>query len=205
MTETSSTIIAAAAATAEPMPQRLGLLQQIKEDWIAHGRDWTRPGFRAVASHRFGNWRMKFPQPFRFPLGVLYRWMFRQCRNGYGIELPYTTKLGRRVIIEHQGAIVIHGHCEIGDDCIIRQGCTLGNKTLDRPYDAPKLGRSVNVGAGAKILGAVTIGDYAAIGANAVVLKDVPEGAIAAGIPARIIPSTLVSRPAIAQPGSQPA
>jgi serine O-acetyltransferase len=74
----------------------------------------------------------------------------------------------------------------IGDECIIRQGCTLGNRDLDRPDDAPILGQRVNVGAGAKILGAVKIGDGAAIGANAVVLADVPEGAVAVGIPARI-------------------
>ena len=171
------------AVAAEPAEQHLGLFAQIKEDWVAHGRDWTRPGFRAVAVHRFGVWRMGVAQPLRAPLSVIYRSLFRRCRNGYGIELPYSATLGRRVVIEHQGAIVIHGHCVIGDDCVIRQGCTLGNKTLDRPHDAPRLGRRVNVGAGAKILGAVTIGDGAAIGANAVVLKDVPAGAIAAGIP----------------------
>jgi len=118
---------------------------------------------------------------------MIYRAMFRRCRNVYGIELPFSVALGRRVIIEHQGAIVIHGNCQIGDDCIIRQGVTLGNKSLDRPMDAPVLGRRVNVGAGAKILGAVTIGDDAVIGANAVVLCDVPAAATAVGIPARVI------------------
>ena len=83
---------------------------------------------------------------------------------------------------------MIHGHCEIGDDCIIRQGCTLGNKTLEQPFDAPKLGRRVNVGAGAKILGAVTVGDGVTVGANSVVLKDVPPGMIAVGIPAMNVP-----------------
>jgi serine O-acetyltransferase len=167
----------------------LSLWATIKEDWIAHGRDWTRPGFRAVAVYRFGVWRMGVrPKLLRAPLSLLYRMMFRRCRNVYGIELPYSATLGRRVVIEHQGAIVIHGNCRIGDDCIIRQGCTLGNKTLDKPFDAPTLGNRVNVGAGAKILGAVTIGDDAAIGANAVVLTDVPAGAVAVGIPAKILP-----------------
>jgi serine O-acetyltransferase len=165
----------------------LGLFAQIREDWIAHGRDWTKPGFRAVAVHRFGNWRMGIRNKFvRAPFSVLYRMMYRRVRNRYGIELPYSVSLGRRVIVEHQGAIVVHGHCVIGDDSIIRQGCTLGNKTLDRIYDAPKLGKRVNVGAGAKILGAVAIGDGASIGANAVVLIDVPPGALAVGVPARI-------------------
>lgn len=162
-----------------------GLFALIKEDYNAHGRDWTRPGFRSMAVYRFGVWRMTVrPKILRAPFSILYRWMFRRCRNGYGIELPYSAQIGRRVIIEHQSGIVIHGNSEIGDDCIIRQGCTLGNKTLDRPHDAPKLGKRVNVGAGAKILGAVNVGDDAIIGANSVVLKDVPPGMIAVGLPA---------------------
>ncbi|MEX0268892.1 serine O-acetyltransferase [Leptolyngbyaceae cyanobacterium UHCC 1019] len=171
-----------------PPNQPLGLWQQITEDWIAHGRDWTKPGFRAIAVHRFGVWRMTLSSKLlRAPFSVLYRMLFRKVRNTYGIELPYTTQLGRRVIIEHQSAIVIHGYCEIGDDSIIRQGVTLGNRYLEKPLEAPKLGARVNVGAGAKIFGAVTIGDDANIGANAVVLIDVPAGATAVGIPAKII------------------
>jgi serine O-acetyltransferase len=168
----------------------LGLWEQIKEDWIAHDRDWTKPGFRAVAVHRFGVWRMTIePKLLRAPLSILYRALYRKIRNNYGIELSYSIKLGRRVIIEHQGAIVIHGNCEIGDDTIIRQGVTLGNRYIEHPFDAPKLGNRVNVGAGAKIFGNVNIGDGANIGANAVVLCDVPAGATAVGIPARIIKS----------------
>jgi len=169
----------------------LTLGRQIREDWDAHGRDWTKPGFRAVAVHRFGNWRMRVrPKLLRAPLSCLYRAMFRYCRNHYGIELPYSAVLGRRVIIEHQSGIVIHGNCIIGDDCILRQGVTLGNKTLSRPHDAPRLGERVNVGAGAKILGAVCIGADATIGANSVVLADVPAQGVAVGIPARLVGST---------------
>ncbi|GAX37577.1 serine O-acetyltransferase [Nodularia sp. NIES-3585] len=169
----------------------LSLWQQIQEDWIAHGRDWTKPGFRAVAIQRFGVWRMKIKSKFfRAPLSLFYGMLYRKVRNTYGIELPYTVQLGRRVIIEHQGAIVIHGYCSIGDDSIIRQGVTLGNRYLDFPFDAPKLGKGVNVGAGAKIFGDIKIGDGANIGANAVVLVDVPAGATAVGIPAKIITSS---------------
>lgn len=168
--------------------QSFSLWAQIKEDWEAHGRDWTLPGFRAVAVHRFGNWRMTVePKFLRAPVSVLYRMLYRKVRNTYGIELPYTVKLGRRVVIEHQSAIVIHGYSVIGDDCILRQGVTLGNRTLDQPFDAPKLGKQVNVGAGAKLIGSIEIGDGAAIGANAVVLSDVPAYHIAVGIPAKII------------------
>lgn len=166
------------------------LFAQIAEDWAAHGKDWTRPGFRAVAAHRFGNWRMTVsPKLLRAPFSILYRMMFRRARNVYGIELPYSVKLGRRVVFEHQGAVVIHGNVEIGDDSMIRQGVTIGNRNIDRPFDAPKLGKRVNVGAGAKILGAVQLGDDATVGANAVVLKDVEEGSLVVGIPARPVSS----------------
>jgi serine O-acetyltransferase len=166
----------------------MGLFSQIKEDWITHRRDWTRPGFRAVAVHRFGNWRMGVrPKVLRAPFSMLYRAMFRHVRNHYGIELSYEVKLGRRVLFEHQGAVVIHGKSVIGDDCIIRHGVTLGNRYRERHEEAPILGRGVSVGAGAKILGPVHVGDGAVIGANAVVLGDVPAGATAVGIPARVL------------------
>ena len=165
-----------------------GLMELLREDYHAHARDWTRPGFRAMAVYRFGVWRMRVRSKLlRVPLSFLYRRLFVRVRNGYGIELPYSAKVGRRVVIEHQSGIVIHGNCVIGNDCHIRQGCTMGNKTLERPFDAPRLGNGVNVGAGSKILGAVTIGDGASIGANAVVVKDVPAGATAVGIPAKIL------------------
>lgn len=160
----------------------------IKEDWNAHGRDWTKPGFRAVAIHRFGVWRKGIKlRLIRAPFSILYKLLFRRARNVYGIELPDTVRLGRRVLIEHQGDIVIHGNCSVGDDSIIRQGVTLGNRHLDRPFDAPTIGRNVNIGAGAKVFGAVLVGDGSSIGANAVVLQDIPARATAVGIPARII------------------
>lgn len=175
-------------------PQGPGTLRElvdwVLEDWNAHERDWTRPGFRAVALHRFGNYRMHLsPRLLRAPFSVLYKTAFRFVRNHYGIELPYSVKLGRRVVIEHQGSIVVHGDSVIGDGCILRQGVTLGNRRLNEPFDAPVLGEGVNVGAGAKILGHVQVGDGASIGANSVVLNDVPAGRIAIGIPAKVMPT----------------
>lgn len=163
------------------------LLALWREDWNAHGRDWTRPGFRAVAVHRFGVWRMGVrPKLLRAPLSLVYRWAFRRCRNRYGIELPYSVRLGRRVVVEHQGGIVVHGASVIGDECIIRQNCTLGIRRMDRLDDAPVLGRGVHLGAGSVVLGRVHLGDGAQVGANAVVLIDVPAGALAVGVPARM-------------------
>jgi serine O-acetyltransferase len=171
-----------------------GLLALIAEDWRAHYRDWTLPGFRSLAVYRFGVWRMGVePKLLRAPLSVIYRFLYRRCRNRYGIELPYSAKLGRGVVIEHQGGIVIHGNTVIGDGCIIRQNCTLGLKRLDRIDDAPVLGRNVQLGAGSVVLGMVRIGDGAVIGANAVVTIDVPAGAQALGVPARIRPGTILA------------
>jgi serine O-acetyltransferase len=165
--------------------RRPSVWQLLREDFLAHGRDWTRPGFRALAVYRFGVARMSVkPRLVRAPLSVTYRVLFRAVRNVYGIELPHTARIGRRVVFEHQHGIVVHGRTIIGDDCIVRQGVTLGIRSLDRRDEAPVLGRGVNVGAGAKILGRVVIGDGAAIGANAVVLEDVPAGAVAVGVPA---------------------
>ncbi|MEM6392451.1 MAG: serine O-acetyltransferase [Planctomycetota bacterium] len=180
----------AVASVATPEADtRLSLWQQLKEDHAAHRRDWTRPGFRAVAVHRFGVWRMGIRSKLlRAPFSLLYRTLHRRVRNVYGIELPYSATLGRRVVVEHQGGIVIHGNAVIGDDCVIRQGVTLGIRHESEPDQAPVLGHGVSVGAGAVILGGITLGDGSSVGANAVVLKDVPAGATAVGIPAKIIP-----------------
>jgi serine O-acetyltransferase len=170
------------------MAESLSLWSQLQEDWRAHRCDWTKPGFQAIAIYRFGVWRMGIrSKVWRAPMSVLYRALYRRVRNQYGIEIPFTAQIGRRVVIEHQSGIVIHGASVIGDDCVIRQGVTLGNRHLNRPGEAPILGDRVNVGAGAKILGAVRIGDDACVGANAVVLADVPAGCTAVGIPAKLM------------------
>ena len=163
------------------------MIALIREDLAAHGGDWTKPGFRALAVHRFGVWRMTVSSKiFRAPLSVIYRCLYRRARNIYGIELPYSATVGRRVVFEHQSGIVVHGATVIGDDCIIRQNCTFGIRRVDEPTKAPVLGCGVDVGAGAVILGDVSIGDFARIGANAVVVCDVPSGAVAVGVPAVI-------------------
>ncbi len=165
-----------------------GFVRLVQEDLQAHDGDWTRPGFQALLVYRFGVWRMTVRTKLcRAPLSVLWKALFVAVRNFYGIELPYTARIGRRVIFEHQHGIVVHGNTEIGDDCILRQGVTLGIRRLDRLNEAPVLGRGVNVGAGAKLLGHIVVGDHAEIGANAVVLDDVPAHALAIGVPARVI------------------
>lgn len=162
------------------------LATQIHQDYVAHGSDWTLPGFRAVAVHRFGCWRMGLePKLLRAPFSVLYRMLYRRARNLYGIELPYSVELGQRVVFEHQGGVVIHGASTIGDDCVIRHGVTLGIRGLQDLDAAPALGSRVEVGAGAAILGNVHVEDDARIGANAVVVDDVAAGQTVVGAPAR--------------------
>jgi serine O-acetyltransferase len=145
-------------------------------------------GFWALQVYRLGHLRYRFKSRLlRYPLGVLHLVLAKLAEMFCGATIAVSAKIGRRLVIEHSGAIVVHGHAVIGDDCIIRQGVTIGNRRMDRPLDAPQLGNRVNVGAGAKILGAVRIGDDVDIGANAVVITDVPAGALAVGVPARII------------------
>ena len=164
-----------------------GLCALWREDLRSHRGEWSRPGFLSLAVYRFGVWRMGVrPKLLRAPLSLIYRFFYVRCRNVYGIELPYSATVGRGVIIEHQGGIVVHGNTVIGNRCIIRQGCTLGIRRLDRLDDAPTLEDGVALGAGCAVLGGVTLGAGCAIGANAVVLKDVPAGAVAVGIPAQV-------------------
>jgi serine O-acetyltransferase len=145
-------------------------------------------GFWALQVYRLGHLRYRFQTKLaRYPLGVLHIVLAKLVEMLCGVTIGVSAKIGRRLVIEHSGAIVVHGNAVLGDDCIIRQGVTIGNRRMDRPLDAPHIGHRVNIGAGAKILGAVRVGDDAEIGANAVVITDVPAGAIAVGVPARII------------------
>jgi serine O-acetyltransferase len=120
-------------------------------------------------------------------LGFLYLVLAKLAEIMCSVTIGVSATIGKRLVIEHSGAIVVHGNSVIGDDCIIRQGVTIGNKRLADPLGAPIIGNRVSVGAGAKILCRVRVGNDVEIGANAVVIHDVPDGAIAVGIPARII------------------
>jgi serine O-acetyltransferase len=118
---------------------------------------------------------------------MLYRVMKLASQILTGIDLPCEVTIGHRFRIEHFGGIIVSGDTVIGDDCILRNGVTIGMKKIGEP-GSPVIGNRVEIGAGAKILGKIHIGDDAQIGANAVVIRDVPAGHIAVGIPARNIP-----------------
>jgi serine O-acetyltransferase len=160
------------------------MFENIREDWLAHDRVLSRHGFWALVLYRFGRWRYTIPwRPVRAPLSFLYKFSKFFSEMLLGIELPCEAVIGRRFVIEHTGAIVISGDAVFGDDCVVRQGVTVGlrNRNL---RGSPIIGDRVDIGAGAKLLGKIRIGNDVAIGANAVVLCDVPDGCIAVGVPA---------------------
>jgi serine O-acetyltransferase len=140
------------------------------------------PGLHALWMHRLSHvcWRAN--------LRWLARYISNVSRFLTGIEIHPGATIGRRVFIDHGMGIVIGETAEIGDDCTIYQGVTLGGTSLARGTKRhPTLGKGVIVSAGAKVLGGFTVGDGARVGSNAVLLKEVPPGATAVGIPARIL------------------
>ncbi len=162
------------------------MFDNIKEDCRTYDYDIWRQGLWVMMVYRFGCWRYTVgPRLVRAPLSLVYKILRTLIQMLTGVELPCETRVGRRLIIEHFGGIIISGDAVIGDDVIIRNGVTIGLKNTGI-RGAPTIGNRVDIGAGAKLLGPITIGDDAVIGANAVVVKDVPAGAIAVGVPARI-------------------
>jgi serine O-acetyltransferase len=144
------------------------------------------PGLHAIWIHRVSHylWNNHLKWPARF--------LSHFSRIINGIEIHPGAKIGKRVFIDHGLGVVIGETSEIGDDCTIYQGVTLGGTSLYKGAKRhPTLGRGVVVSAGAKVLGGFTIGDFARIGSNAVVLKEVPPNATAVGIPARIVRAEL--------------
>ncbi len=117
----------------------------------------------------------------------LARWLSHWARWLTGIEIHPGATIGRRVFIDHGMGVVIGETAEIGDDCTLYHGVTLGGTSWNKGKRHPTLGRDVVLGAGAKILGPILVGDGAKVGSNAVVVRDVPAGATAVGIPARIV------------------
>ncbi len=141
----------------------------------------TYPGLHAIMLHRFSHWL------WRIKLYWLGRLFSHIGRFLTGIEIHPGATIGHRVFIDHGMGIVIGETAVIGDDCTLYHGVTLGGTSWNKGKRHPTLESGVVIGAGAKVLGPITIGKNAKIGSNAVVVKDVPENATAVGIPARIL------------------
>ena len=168
-------------------PDTISYWSLVYEDLTTHHNDLFAQGFWALFNHRFGNWRMGLtPKTLRAPMSFLYRIWHKVVQITTGIDIPYTTQIGRRVRLEHFGGMILIAR-SIGDDVTIRQNTTFGVRTKDNPTGHPTIGDRADIGVGVVVLGEVKIGADAVVGANAVVLSDVPDGAVAVGVPARII------------------
>lgn len=164
------------------------MFDNLREDWQTHQRDLARQGLWVMVIYRFGRWRYSIgPRMLRMPFSFLYKLLKPMSEILTGIELPCETTIGKRFRIDHFGGIVISGDAVFGDDCILRNGVTVGLRSTGE-RGSPVIGNRVDIGAGAKVLGPIHIGDDVAIGANAVVITDVPSNSIAVGVPARILP-----------------
>jgi serine O-acetyltransferase len=173
--------------TRDENPSDIGWLALLREDLRTHEGRLSAPGFWAVAVHRFGNRRMRVPRPLRPPFTLLYRAAFQLVRLGFGIDLPYDTRLGRRVRIEHHGAVVV-GARSIGDDVVIRHSAILGvAKRQSRDDDKPIIEDGVEIGPRACVLGAITVGARSLVCANTVVPMSVPPGSTVLGVPGRLV------------------
>jgi serine O-acetyltransferase len=164
------------------------MFENIRADLKAHGGDWGAQGFWALVVYRFGQWRYTVrPALLRKLLSLVYKILFKFIQIITGIELPCEVPLGPGFVIEHSGGIVVSGFARFGARCRIRNGVVIGLSRVEEPC-APVFGDDVDIGAGAKVLGPVRIGNRVRIGANAVVITDVPDDCIAVGVPARIKP-----------------
>ncbi len=139
------------------------------------------PGLKAVCSHRRAHWC------YEHNLKFLARMISQASRRRTGIEIHPGAKIGKRLVIDHGMGIVIGETAEIGDDCLMYHGVTLGGTGKDVGKRHPTIGNNVLIGTGAKVLGPITIGDNSRVAANSVVLKEIPGDCTAVGIPARVV------------------
>ncbi len=139
------------------------------------------PGVHAIIYHRLAHFL------HRHRLKFLARFVSQWSRRRTGIEIHPGAQIGRRLVIDHGMGIVIGETAQVGDDCLIYHGVTLGGTGKDHGKRHPTIGNNVLISTGAKVLGPFTVGDGARIAANAVVLKEIPPDATAVGVPARVV------------------
>lgn len=179
-----------ARGTEGDMIRGFGLFKILREDYQTHRREWTWPGLHALWVHRIGVYGGTLKRPWRSFFAVFHGIGHVFCRNVYGIEIARSVQFGRRMHIGHQHGIVVHKFARFGDDCMIRQGVTLGVANEWIKDVGPRIGNRVEIGVGAVIIGNVEIGDNVQIGPNCVVMNDVPaDRALFVGAP-RVMPRT---------------
>ncbi|MFD4006593.1 serine O-acetyltransferase [Brachybacterium paraconglomeratum] len=169
----------------------MGVVASVREDLAAaHRRDpaatddlailLTSPGLHAIWTHRVAH--RLWARGAKLPALVLAQ----GSRSVTGIEIHPGAMIGRRFFIDHGMGVVIGETAEVGDDVMLYHGVTLGGRSMERVKRHPTVGDGVVIGAGARVLGPITLGEGAQVGANAVVVKDVPARATAVGIPATV-------------------
>ncbi len=139
------------------------------------------PGLKAIRLHRLANWF------YRHNMFFMARWISQRASKKTGVEIHPAVQIGKRFFIDHGTGVVIGETAIIGDDVTIYQGVTLGGTGKDTGKRHPTIGNNVMIGAGAKVLGPLEIGDNSRIAAGAVVLHDIPPNSTAVGVPARVV------------------
>lgn len=155
-------------------------------DWERECKKWFHwhPSVSLLLSFRsYQKWHSK-PGPINALLCFIAKWRFRLWSVICGADIGLGASIGGGLLLPHPNGVVIHSDAIIGNNCMIMQQVTIGQLAA---AGAPKIGNAVYIGAGAKVLGAICIGDQAAIGANSVVLIDVPSSCTAVGVPARLV------------------
>jgi serine O-acetyltransferase len=164
------------------------MFKNLRDDYRAHGRKLGAQGLWVMAVYRFGRWRYGVkPAILRKFFSLIYHVLFKFIQIVTGIELPCEALVGANFVIDHFGGIIVSGYASFGDNCRIRNGVVVGLRHIDDKR-APAIGDNVDIGSGAKLLGPIQVGNNVLIGANAVVLCDVPDNCIAVGVPAIIRP-----------------
>jgi serine O-acetyltransferase len=162
------------------------MFDNIKADFANYKHDIGAQGFWVMLVYRFGRWRYGIKIGIiRKLFSLIYKLLYKFIQIVTGIEFPCEVEIGNHFIIDHFGGIVVSGYAKFGDNCRIRNGVVVGLKNVE-DVAAPVFGHNVDIGTGAKILGQVIIGNNVHIGANAVVITDVPDNSIAVGVPATI-------------------
>ena len=162
------------------------MFESVREDYQTHGRRLSNRTFWAMCHYRFGVWAAQL----RFAPA---RWLLTKIYGGIGLYLPIITgvsidrrmPVGRRLHLIHPGMIALHPQASFGDDCGVMHNVTIGTNMTG---GAPRIGNDVFIGCGATILGEITIDDGVRIASNSLVISDVPAGAMAMGVPAKVYP-----------------
>jgi serine O-acetyltransferase len=178
------------------------MLGDIRADYLRHGARLTNPAFWAVAVYRYGRWCLGLRGPWGWITSRVYSALFLWIKMTTAIELNREVRAGEGLRLIHAGNIKVHPNAVIGDRCSLMHDVTIG--TVPGNPGVPRIGDDVLIEEGAKVLGQLTIGNGARVGANSVVLADVPAGATALGVPAVVRPPRRDADPAprTAQPRS---